>query len=211
MSNFIQCLSGESRFLLVLIRVPLSNSDNFFFLELTTKISKIIFVLHLFVRAKMLICGILLILCVFNVHSARWTIEEANQWYRNQPVYFGANFVPSTSVNVIDMWQTFDTLTIDRELKWASQINMNIMRVFLHVLFYEQNAENYYKKMNDFLDIADRYKIQIMFVLFDECWLPIPKLGPQLEPIPGVHNSQWVRCPGDPWLLDRNKWTLLKQ
>ena len=35
-----------------------------------------------------------------------------------------------------------------------------------------------------------------MFALFDDCWNPNPQLGPQPEPIPGVHNSQWVQCPG---------------
>jgi hypothetical protein len=50
-----------------------------------------------------------------------------------------------------------------------------------------------------------------MFVLFDECWLSTPKLGEQSEPIPGVHNSQWVRCPRQSYLLDKTKWTLLKQ
>jgi hypothetical protein len=103
----------------------------------------------------MILCG----LNVFNVDSARWTVEEANRWYDNQPIYFRANFIPSTSVNVIDMWQRFDISTNDRELKWASEINMNIMRVFLHVLFYEENAEDYYLKINDFLGIADKYNV----------------------------------------------------
>ncbi|CAF1110857.1 unnamed protein product [Rotaria sordida] len=50
-----------------------------------------------------------------------------------------------------------------------------------------------------------------MFVLFDECWLPDPKLGPQPDPIPGVHNSQWVRCPEQSRVLDTITWPLLKQ
>ncbi|CAF3864944.1 unnamed protein product, partial [Rotaria sp. Silwood1] len=49
-----------------------------------------------------------------------------------------------------------------------------------------------------------------MFVLFDECWRPDPQLGPQPEPIPGQHNSQWVRCPAQAWLMDTSKWPLLK-
>ncbi|UJR19466.1 hypothetical protein I4U23_022597 [Adineta vaga] len=145
------------------------------------------------------------------VNGARWTPEKANAWYAEQPWYFGANFVPSSSVNVIDMWRTFDTVTIERELEWASSINMNVMRVFLHVLFYQQDAAGYLEKINDFLTIADRFKIKVIFVLFDECWRPDPKLGPQPEPIPGQHNSQWVRCPGQALLLDQSKWFLLKR
>jgi hypothetical protein len=148
---------------------------------------------------------------VLKVDGARWTPDQANLWYQNQPLYFGANFVPSSAVNVIDMWQTFDISTIERELKWASQINMNIIRVFLHVLFYEQDSEGYYKKIDSFLSIANQFNIKIMFVLFDECWLPTPMLGPQPNPIPGVHNSQWVRCPGQASLLDNTTWPFLKQ
>lgn len=33
-------------------------------------------------------------------------------------------------------------------------------------------------------------------VLFDDCWKPTYKSGKQPDPIPGVHNSQWVQCPG---------------
>ena len=147
----------------------------------------------------------------FQVDAARWTAEQANRWYQDQPWYLGGNFLPSTAVNSIDMWQAFDLVTIDRELSWAAEIKMNIMRVFLHVLFYVQDAEAFYRKIEMFLTIADRHGIKIMFVLFDECWRPDPHLGPQPDPIPGQHNSQWVRCPGQAWLLNRNTWPLLKQ
>ena len=162
----------------------------------------------------MLLTLVSLILCAcvsITVNAARWSPEQANAWYRDQPWYFGGNFVPSSSVNEIDMWQAFDTVTIERELRWASEINMNIMRVFLHVLLYQADSQALFKKMDDFLAIADRFGIRIIFVLFDECWLPDPQLGPQPAPIPGVHNSQWVRCPGQAWLVDNSKWPFLKQ
>ena len=44
--------------------------------------------------------------------------------------------------------------------------------------------------------IADKHHIKIMFVLFDSCWHPIPKLGKQPEPLPHTHNSGWVQSPG---------------
>ena len=39
-------------------------------------------------------------------------------------------------------------------------------------------------------------------MLFDSCWDPNPKLGPQHPPIPGVHNSGWVQSPGMAELTD---------
>lgn len=32
--------------------------------------------------------------------------------------------------------------------------------------------------------------------MFDDCWRATWKDGAQPEPIPGLHNSQWVQCPG---------------
>ncbi len=36
-----------------------------------------------------------------------------------------------------------------------------------------------------------------LLVLFDDCWNGNYHSGQQPAPIPGVHNSQWVQCPGD--------------
>ena len=41
-----------------------------------------------------------------------------------------------------------------------------------------------------------------LLVLFDSCWDPLPVLGPQHPPIPGVHNSGWVQSPGAKELAD---------
>jgi hypothetical protein len=40
-------------------------------------------------------------------------------------------------------------------------------------------------------------------VLFDSVWDPLPQLGPQHPPIPGVHNSGWVQSPGAKALAER--------
>jgi len=49
-----------------------------------------------------------------------------------------------------------------------------------------------------------------MFVLFDSCWDPLPHLGPQHPPVPGVHNSGWVQSPGATALADTNQYPRLK-
>jgi hypothetical protein len=66
--------------------------------------------------------------------AARWPADKANAWYDAAKWPVGANFVPSTAINQLEMWQadTFDPETIDRELGWAASIGMNTMRVFLH-------------------------------------------------------------------------------
>lgn len=134
----------------------------------------------------------------------RWTEAQANAWYGQQPWPVGANFLPSTAINQLEMWQaeSFDPATIDRELGWAEGIGMNTMRVFLHNLVWEQDPKGFEQRIDAFLAIAARHHIRPVFVLFDSCWDPHPKLGPQHPPIPGVHNSGWVQTPGAEILSD---------
>jgi hypothetical protein len=136
--------------------------------------------------------------------QGRWTEAQANAWYATQPWPVGADFLPSTAINELEMWQgeTFDPVTIDRELGWAEGIGMNTMRVFLHNLVWEQDPEAFRKRIDAFLTIAAGHHIRPVFVLFDSCWDPFPGLGPQHPPIPGVHNSGWVQAPGAAILAD---------
>ena len=124
----------------------------------------------------------------------QWTKEEAQAWYDAQPWLVGANFVPSTAINQLEMWQadTFDPETIDRELGWAAGIGMNCMRVFLHDLVWAEDPEGFATRVEQYLAIADKHGIKTMLVFFDAVWDPEPKLGPQKEPIPGLHNSGWM-------------------
>ena len=73
---------------------------------------------------------------------------------------------------------------------------MTTMRVFLHDLPWQQDAAGYRARIDRFLAIAAKHHIKPLFVLFDSCWDPNPRLGPQHAPTPGVHNSGWVQSPG---------------
>jgi len=84
------------------------------------------------------------------------------------------------------------------------------MRVFLHNLLWEQDAPGFKKRIDTFLTIANKHHIKPVFVLFDSCWDPNPKLGPQHPPIPGVHNSGWVQAPGAARLADRSQYGKLQ-
>ncbi|CAF3873724.1 unnamed protein product [Rotaria sordida] len=145
--------------------------------------------------------------------KSRWSILRAQAWYASQPWLLGANYLPSTSVNVLEMWQdTFDEITIKRELKWANnRLRMNTLRVFLHTLVWMENSRKFFKRLDTFLDISKNNNLKIILVLFDECWNAEPLLGKQSEPIPGVHNSQWVRCPGQSMVLNKTSWPIIRE
>lgn len=134
----------------------------------------------------------------------RWSAEKANEWYAQQPWLVGANFAPSTAINQLEMWQaeTFDPKTIERELAWAKSLGFNSIRVFLHDLLWKHDRERFLKRLDQFLEIADRHGIGVMFVLFDGVWDPHPKIGPQRAPRPHVHNSGWMQSPGAEILKD---------
>ena len=127
----------------------------------------------------------------------RWTTTQANEWYAQQPWPVGANFLPSTASNQLEMWQaaTFDPKTIDKELGWAADVGYNLMRVYLHDLLWQDDPEEFIKRIDTYLSIADGHGIKTMLVLFDSVWDPRPELGPQKEPVPHVHNSRWVQSP----------------
>lgn len=144
----------------------------------------------------------------------RWDAQRANQWYDGQvPWLVGCNYAPAYSVNQIEMWQadTFDLAAIDEELGWAQDLGFTSVRVFLHHLLWEQDSDGLLKRMEQFLEVAERRRIGVMFVLFDSVWDPNPKLGRQPPPRRGLHNSGWVQSPGRKDLEDAGRRDLLKR
>ncbi|RLB42183.1 MAG: 1,4-beta-xylanase [Deltaproteobacteria bacterium] len=60
----------------------------------------------------------------------------------------------------------------------------------------QEDSEAFLQRIDWFLAQADQHEISVMLVFFDGVWNPFPVAGPQPEPTPFVHNSQWVQSPG---------------
>lgn len=162
-------------------------------------------------RTRILICVSAVLVCAawvftaagdsggvrWDLEKGRWSAARANAWYAGLDWLAGANFVPSTASNQFEMWQaaTWDPAAIDRELGWAAAIGFNVMRVYLHDMLWADDAKGFEKRIDAYLAIADKHRIKTMLVLFDSVWDPFPKLGPQKEPRPHVHNSRWLQSP----------------
>jgi hypothetical protein len=88
--------------------------------------------------------------------DARWSQERANAWYREQTWLVGCNFIPSSAINQLEMWQeaSFDGETIDRELGWAADLGFNTVRVYLHDLVWRAGAAGCKERIDRYLDIA---------------------------------------------------------
>lgn len=133
-----------------------------------------------------------------------WSKEQANEWYKQWGWLRGSDFIPSSAINQLEMWQaeSFDTTTISRELGWAESIGLNSMRVYLHHLAWEVDPAGFKDRVNTYLTIADKHHISTLFVFFDDCWNPTYEAGKQPAPKPGIHNSGWVRDPGNKVFTD---------
>jgi len=127
-----------------------------------------------------------------------WSKTKANEWYAKKGWLRGSNFIPSSAINQLEMWQaaTFDPKTIDRELGYAESIGLNAMRVFLHHVAWQEDHEGFKNRMKQYLSIADKHHIGTIFVIFDDCWNDNYHAGKQPAPRTGVHNSGWIRDPG---------------
>jgi hypothetical protein len=135
---------------------------------------------------------------VASAEAVRWPADRANRWYQGQGWLVGANYITSTAVNQIEMFQqrTYDPRRIDDELRVARLLGFNTVRVFLHDLLWAQDRQGFARRLAQFVAIAAGRGIKPLFVLFDSCWDPLPRLGAQRAPVPGVHNSGWVQSPG---------------
>ena len=142
----------------------------------------------------------------------RWSEERAWQWHNENGWMVGTNFNPSTSINQLEFWQedTYDPETIERELEWSAELGMNMHRVYLHNLLWDQDSIGFLERVDNYLNISESKNIKTLFVLLDDVWHPVPKLGKQPEPIPFVHNSGWVQAPGSEILGDSSRHDELK-
>src|ERR1700744_2583421 len=113
-----------------------------------------------------------------------WPADKANAWYADKGWLRGCDFIPSTAINQLEMWQeaTFDTATIDRELGYAQSIGLNCMRVFLHHVAWQVDPEGFRQRMDKYLSIADQHHIVTLFVFFDDCWNATYQAGTQPAP-----------------------------
>ena len=97
-----------------------------------------------------------------------WSIERAQSWYAAQGEWKqGVNFIPSDAVNQIQMWQEYNSTTVERELQWAADLNYNALRVFLHDQMYTFEGQGFLDKVDAFLTTAADLGFKTMLVLLE--------------------------------------------
>ena len=114
------------------------------------------------------IIGFVTLTCTAIAQRPVWNKEKANAWYAKLPWMAWADFLPSTAINQLEMWQeeSFDTATINRELGYAEGIGMNLMRVYLHHLAWQIDKNGFKDRMNTYLAISEKHGIKTIFVFY---------------------------------------------
>tara|TARA_Y100001970_G_scaffold266394_1_gene355012 strand:+ start:28875 stop:29924 length:1050 start_codon:yes stop_codon:yes gene_type:complete len=127
----------------------------------------------------------------------QWTKDKAHDWYLKQKWLVGCNFIPSTAINQLEMFQeeSFDLNAIKKEISLAANLGFNSLRIYLHDLLW-CDKKNLFTKLNLVLEVCASNNIKPILVLFDDCHRAYPKLGKQPKPVRGVHNSGWKQSPG---------------
>lgn len=147
--------------------------------------------------------------------KSKWSNSKAQEWFKGYPWICGFNFLPSSSVNFLEMWtsDTFDPTSIEQELGLAASVGFNAVRVNLHFLVWKHDRNGLINRIEQFLTIAWSKNIYTVLVPFDDCGFGglEPKYGQQLAPIEGIHNSRAVASPGRATVMDRTQWKDLKE
>ena len=113
----------------------------------------------------------------------------------------GAVFVPTNCVSEAQQWDSYDPVINDRELRYAAFYGINCVCVYLHYEVYLKKKEALLAHLEDFLSRADKYGLKTAVIFFDDCHDQPPPAVASADyrypaPIYGVHNSQWLKCPG---------------
>ena len=152
-------------------------------------------------------------------NSGRWSVEQANRWYAEQPWPCGLNYIPANAISYTEMWMPycFDADFIDKELALAEDIGFNCVRVVLPFVVWEHDPKAFKKRFDKFLEICDRHKIKVMPAFFDDCAfgndpkLKNPWYGKQPEVLKGWYANGWTPSPGHNMVRDPKTWPRLER
>jgi hypothetical protein len=147
--------------------------------------------------------------------GGRWGEIRIWTWFDNLGPVKGANYVPRTAVNSVEMWmeEAFDPETIDEELGWAHGLGYSSIRVQLQFAVWKADPDGFIDRMDRLLELASEHGLRVVPVLFDDLNLAgqSPVLGKQPEPVAGEHNARWVPSPAPEAVKDRSQWPDLEK
>ena len=109
----------------------------------------------------------------------------------------GTNYTPAFAVNQIHFFTCYTDYRpeIKKELECASKIGMNSLRIYLHNKPFEDDKISFMKNLEYLIEDCSQVNIKPLFIFFDDCWHGEEEIVYEFEPIDGMHNGRWAKCP----------------
>ncbi|WP_227355437.1 cellulase family glycosylhydrolase [Haladaptatus salinisoli] len=96
----------------------------------------------------------------------------------------GAMYIPARAFNFFQMWHTYEPGVTERDMGFASRLNLNALRTWLSYEAWLEDPEGLRKSIDHFLSTADSHGIRVLLGIFE---------GVGRKPTPrNLHNT-------DPW------------
>ncbi|WP_458186028.1 glycoside hydrolase [Haladaptatus sp. NG-WS-4] len=96
----------------------------------------------------------------------------------------GAMYIPARAFNFFQMWHTYERGVTERDMEFASRLNLNSLRTWLSYEAWLEDPEGLRRAIDHFLDTAESHEIEILLGIFE---------GVGRKPTPkNLHNT-------DPW------------
>ena len=86
----------------------------------------------------------------------------------------GVNYVPSFSRNPIQTFVDYDRATIERELSFAQRLNLNAVRIFLHLFAWAADRDQFLANYDHLVAACAARGIKPLMVLFDDDFFDDP-------------------------------------
>ena len=106
----------------------------------------------------------------------KWTVKQANEWYKKQGWLRGCNFIGSDATNRLDMWQAYKSkeklITAEKELALCEKIGFNTVRLWANFDVYYKEPESYMEIFDEYIELCGKYNQKVMVVLAHEEDLP---------------------------------------
>ena len=125
----------------------------------------------------------------------KWTEERANDWYSKQPWLVGCNFLPSSAINQLEMFQseTFDEETLQKEIGWAAELGFNTLRIYLHDLLWMNQPSEFCERLEFEESIFDTHKKKVRGGIFRRVRMVLIPHGMKVNPLINIQIIKVIR------------------
>jgi hypothetical protein len=79
----------------------------------------------------------------------------------------GAIYLPARAFNFYQQWANYDREVIERDLGYATRVNLNAIRTWACYEYWEEDPEAHGERLEHFLDAADQRDLRVVLSLFD--------------------------------------------